>query len=247
MVEQTAHRDAGSWLATTTRSHPERGRVDQRLAHALDRRYTQVADALTDGLLNVQQAEVITRALDDLPADVPDDVVELAEKALVGHGGDFNPTQLTRIGRHILDVVAPEVADEAEAKRLADLERHARAKTRFSMRRCGDGTTRFSGRLPDNAASRLATYLEAFTNPRKHADGVVASDSPGDPVARLAYPRKLGEAFVQLARVPSTRAPAPARRRRDDDRGHHRHRQAARVAGLGRAADPERGRRRRSR
>ena len=34
------------------------------------------------------------------------------------------------------------------------------------MRRLGDGTTRISSRVPDAAATRLATYLEAFTNPR---------------------------------------------------------------------------------
>ena len=35
------------------------------------------------------------------------------------------------------------------------------------MRRLGDGTTRISSRVPDAAATRFATYLEAFTNPRR--------------------------------------------------------------------------------
>jgi hypothetical protein len=40
---------------------------------------------------------------------------------------------------------------------------------------------------------RLATYLEAYANPR-----VERSADPGDPLARLPYPRRMGQAFVQL-------------------------------------------------
>ncbi|MFC7724815.1 DUF222 domain-containing protein, partial [Nocardioides sp. GCM10028917] len=102
-----------------------------------------------------------------------------------------------------LDVVAPEVAEAAEAARLADLEAHAEQQTRLTMRRLGDGTTRISSRVPDAAATRFATYLEAFTNPRvereQHAPSTPhPGPTPGDPVARLAYPKRMGHAFVQL-------------------------------------------------
>ncbi|MFC6343871.1 DUF222 domain-containing protein, partial [Nocardioides hankookensis] len=63
-------------------------------------------------------------------------------------------------------------------------------RTRLHLRRCGDGTTRIGGRLPDAVADRLATYLHAFTNPRR-----AGAD---DPAERLPYPRRLGEAFGQL-------------------------------------------------
>ena len=56
------------------------------------------------------------------------------------------------------------------AARLADLEAHADEQTRLTLRRLGDGTTRISGRLPDHVGTRLATYLEAFANPRTHGD-----------------------------------------------------------------------------
>ena len=51
----------------------------------------------------------------------------LAEAHLVDRAGEFGPTDLARIGRRILDVVAPEIAEAAEAARLADLEAHAAA------------------------------------------------------------------------------------------------------------------------
>ena len=96
--------------------------------------------------------------------------VALAEAHLVEHAKEFGPKELGRIGRRILDVVAPEIAEAAEAARLADLEANADDLTRLTMRRLGDGTTRISARVPDAAATRLATYLEAFTNPRAHRD-----------------------------------------------------------------------------
>ena len=202
VAESTAARDAGEWLAHATRSRPEDTRADLALAVALDRRYTVVADALRDGVANLAQAEVIVRALDGLPRDVPAEVVGLAEERLVGYTGQFGPRQLARLGRRILDVVAPEIADATEARRLAGLEEAAHRKTRLGLRRVGDGTTRITGLLPDAAATRLATYLEAFTNPRKdpEARGPVLTRA-GDPLDRLPYPRRLGEAFLHLLEV----------------------------------------------
>ncbi len=118
-----------------------------------------------------------------------------AESTLVDHAGTFGPRQLARLGRRILDVVAPEIADAAEARRLAALEAEAHRRTRLSLRRVGDGTTRLSGLLPDAAATRLATYLEAFTNPRQQAG---PADAGRDPLRRPAYPRRLGAAFCRL-------------------------------------------------
>ena len=69
--------------------------------------------------------------------------------------------------------------------------------------------TRITGLLPDAAATRLATYLEAFTNPRKdpEARGTRLTTSQ-DPVTRLPYGRRLGEAFCQLLEcVDPTRLP----------------------------------------
>lgn len=203
VAEATAAKDPGVWLAYETRSRLEEARADHRLAQALDRRYPTLAVAMRDGEANVAQAEVIARALDRLPGDTPAELVTAAEERLVGYAAEFNPRQLARLGSRILDVIAPEIAEAAEARRLAALEVEARRKTRLALRRVGDGTTRISGLIPDAAATRLATYLEAFTNPSRNEDPapddtVAARRAPKDPVARLAYPRRLGEAFCQF-------------------------------------------------
>ncbi|CAM3545258.1 HNH endonuclease signature motif containing protein [Nocardioides zeicaulis] len=200
----TGARDVADWLAREARLRPEDARADLRLALALDRARPEVGAALWAGEMTPPQAHVVVRALDDLPASVPAEVVGVAERALVDHAARFAPKQLARIGRHVLTVVAPQIADEAEARRLQAEESEARRRTRVSLRRLGDGTTRLSGILPDAVATRLAHCLEAFANPRREDspadsdEGRSTDPSMHDPVARLPYPRRLGEAFGQL-------------------------------------------------
>ena len=210
LADQTAAKDAAGWLAHHTLTSYADARADLRLAHSLDRERPVLAAAMREGAASLAQARVIDRALTSLPGAVDAETVALAEKHLVAHAGEFGPRELGRIGRRILDVVAPHIAEAAEATRLADLEAHAADQTRLVMRRLGDGTTRISSRVPDATATRLATYLEAFTNPRveRPQDDQDASDAPQvapglpatahDPVARLSYPKRMGQALIQL-------------------------------------------------
>ncbi|MBC2934014.1 HNH endonuclease signature motif containing protein [Nocardioides sp. zg-1228] len=191
-----AARDAAGWLAWATLSRPEDARADLRLASAVDRRWPVVGAALREGSANLAQARVIVRALDNLPDTVPGDVLAAAEGALVGHAATLDPQRLAKVGRHILATVAPEVVDDAEARRLAELEAEAHRKTRTTVRRLGDGTTRITSLVPDAVAHRFVTYLTAYTNPRRD-DGTTAP-AAGDAVGRLPHPRKLGEAFCRL-------------------------------------------------
>jgi hypothetical protein len=197
VAEDVGARDVAAWFSHHTLTEPDAARADQRLARSLDRDRPELATALAAGRCSVAQARVIAHALDELPARVGDDVLSAAETSLIGYAEQFRPAELRRLGRHILDVVAPEIADAEEARRIADEERHARERTRLALRPLGDGTTRLSGRLPDAAASRLKTYLEAFTSPRaRHGAGVSASVAPGPD--RMPYPRRLGQAFCSL-------------------------------------------------
>jgi proteasome lid subunit RPN8/RPN11 len=192
VAAESAARDIAAWLHHHTHQRPEALRADLRLAEALDRSYGLVAAAMRRGDCNPAQAQVITQTLDDLPVDLDPEIKTRAEETLVAYATQFDPTQLRRLGRRILDVIAPEIADAEEARRLAAEEAHARKKTRLSMRRLGDGTTRISAVLPDAAADRLATNLEAFASPRRD-DGTRTDDGEF-----LPYDRRLGRAFCQM-------------------------------------------------
>ena len=192
VAADSAARDVAAWLHHHTHQRPEVLRADLRLAQALDRTYHHVAEAMRRGDCNPAQATVIVDALDDLPADLDPEIMTKAEEALVAYATQFDPTQLRRLGRRILDLIAPEIAEAEEARRLAAEEAHARKKTRLAMRRLGDGTTRISAVVPDAAADRLATNLEAFASPRRD-DGTRTEDGE-----YLPYDRRLGRAFCQM-------------------------------------------------
>lgn len=187
VADQEGAGDAAEWLATRTRVRLQDARADLALGRALARRPV-LAAAMRTGEATTAQARVVARALDALPADVGAETIDRAEEVLVGYAASFAPRALGRLGRRILEVVAPEVAEAAEARRLAELEADAAERVRFAMRRMGDGTTAFRGRLPDAVADRFATYLEAYTNPRKEG-------TEADPLKRLPYPRRLGQAL----------------------------------------------------
>ena len=225
LAESTAAKDAAGWLAHHTRTRFADARADLALATALDRERPVLAAGMRDGNVTLAQAQVIRRALEALPARVTPDTVAVAEAKLVAYAEEFGPKDLARLGRRILDVVAPEIAEAAEADRLADLEAHAADKTRMTMRRQGDGTTRISARVSDAAATRFATYLEAFANPRtNHARDVGRRTNEGtgsrsaDPAAVPQTPRR------SVRCVPRSHRPHPApdpRRGRHHDHRHH--------------------------
>ena len=79
-----------------------------------------MAAALGQGEVNVAQAQVISHALDELPADkVGPEVLARAEAHLVEQAAEFGPRELRDLGRRILDLVAPEIAEQHEAEQLA--------------------------------------------------------------------------------------------------------------------------------
>ncbi|MGY2873834.1 hypothetical protein ACVW00_001024 [Marmoricola sp. URHA0025 HA25] len=190
VADRASARDAGAWLAHETRDERRELQRDLQVGEALAQRWHRVGDGLAGAALNLNQARVITHALDQLPEDVPAEFVDRAEAQLVEYAAEFGPRELRVLGRRILEVVAPDVAEAAEARALADEERRAAETTTLTFTPCGDGTTRLAGRLPDAAAHRLVTYLDAFTSPRRVATGSIAADGP--------LHRRRGEALCAL-------------------------------------------------
>ena len=193
VAEETGARSAGDWYAAATR-HDHRPSIGlDRLARSLDRDYPHLRPRSLDGRVNLDQATVIVHALDDLPTDdltITAEIRERAELHLIGLADDFAPTQLRRLARKVLEVIAPEISEEAERKALEREEQLAAERTRLTLTPLGDGTTRLGGRISDAAAARLRTYLEAFASPRR-----TAIESDGE---RIPTPRLLGLALTDL-------------------------------------------------
>lgn len=135
VAEEVGARDQAAWLSHAARVDRGDCRRDLRLGQALDARWQRLAAGLRQGAVNPAQAEVVARALDDLPDDVDADVRRLAEERLVAEAARFGPRQLRILGRRVLDVVAPEVADEQERRALEREEAAAAREAWLTTRR----------------------------------------------------------------------------------------------------------------
>jgi hypothetical protein len=135
-------------------------------------------------------------------------VLAKAEAHLIAEAAHFEPRRLRVLGRKVLEVVAPGLAEAHEQHLLESEEAMARRTTSLTMRRRGDGTTDVHIRLADAAAGRLQTYLEAYAAPRR---GRVGADAvPTDPEAGspISHATRLGRAFCSmLEAIPPARLP----------------------------------------
>lgn len=194
--------NAGTWLATATHHDSAGGRRDQRLATALRERWTALDDALAQSRVNPSQAGVIARALEALPADTDEEVLTKAEAWLIDQAQEFAPRELRVLGHRVLDVVAPEVGEAAEARALEAEEARARQRNRLTVTRLGDGVSLVRARVSDVAADRLLTYLHAHTSPAHLRATEHAEPDPAP------YPVRLGRAFEAfLEKVDPKRLP----------------------------------------
>lgn len=179
--EESGARDAAAWLSHATQAEPAATRSDALLADRLERR-PLVAAAMREGRVSPAQARVVAAVLEDLPSHLGPEVATDAETTLVAFCEHFRPSELRRLARRLLQVVAPEVAEAEEAKRLEEEERRALAEAFLKFQDLGTGLTKLWGALPTAVAERLKRYLQAYASPRrtKKAGGTCETDdSPG--------------------------------------------------------------------
>jgi hypothetical protein len=208
-------RNVAAWLSPRVRSDYGPAAAAEHLATALEGRWHRVAGAVADGRVTVAAARVLVRALDDLPAEVDAELRARAEAHLVGEAEHYTPAQLRRLGTRVLEVIAPQTYDDHERRCLEAAMRRAEATTRLTLHERGDGSVDLRARVPEATASRLRTYLEAFTSPRSSARHDDAGGRPAagllDPATgrRLPHDRVRGLAFCSLPEaVDPARLPA---------------------------------------
>jgi hypothetical protein len=120
----------------------------------------------------VDQAAVIVRSVEDLPDDLADSALQAkAEQHLVELAEQHDPRELRILGRRILEVHAPEIADEALRRVLESEERHASETSHFTMRPDGHGSMVGRFKIPLLAGRILENHLAAIAAPRHQNAG----------------------------------------------------------------------------
>lgn len=175
VCEAGGHRDTSDLLAQATRSDRSRWAGEQKLADALER-WPITQTAWSTGEISVEHARVIVRALDDIrelpevyAAHLTAEVVRRAEEHLVELARQYPPKILRRLAGRLFEAIAPEAAEEIEAKRLALMEQRAEAAMGITIRSEAkgiEGLSEIKALVPAAVAARFKTNLEAFTNPR---------------------------------------------------------------------------------
>ena len=159
--EATGAATTATWLARATRTTVRTSRRAVHLATALET-YQRLREGYAAGRVNTEQAEVIARALDALPTDIPNTVKAAAEQRLVDLAAHHDACDLRVLGDRVLDVVAPAVADAHEAARLEAEERAAARKTMLTMTPDGQGSVHGRFTVPELHAGMLRKQLLAL-------------------------------------------------------------------------------------
>ena len=179
---------AANWLAHETKTTRAAAFGAVRLGRDLEA-HRATRDALAAGDLHADQARVIIRWVDRLPATVAPETMAESEAHLLELARDHDAKALNRLGKHLFEVIAPEEADAQEAA-LLEKEEAAAAKA-----------CRLTG-YDDGHWAALKKILSAITAPKHQAA------AKGAGAERLATPDAMGQAFCELIeRYPVDRLP----------------------------------------
>ncbi len=165
-----------------------------KLARHLDAELPTTAAAMLAGGISLEHARVISRAVHLLPSDLSTPQLRAqVEGTLIEQASTFDPVTLKRLGNHVLERVAPDLADQILEKKLQQEE--ARAERDKSFRMSWDettGTYQVFARLPKVVGEELKLVLDPLAAPQPGPDGRDArtpeqryADALGEAVHRL--------------------------------------------------------------
>ncbi len=178
-----------SWLTDRNTHSARAAREEVRLAVQVDSQPV-VADALGSGRLSVEQVRVIAHGLDRLPDELDGGQRQAVAEQLVELGGEFGPYGLALLVNRAVEVVAPEVAEDADRRAVERAEREQRRARYVTWRKDLDGSVVLSGRLDAVSGEKLVGVLTAVgANIRKTAAlaglEVSRAQAAADALARL--------------------------------------------------------------
>lgn len=194
-----------SWLADTRRMTRREGWALLHAGRDLAL-FPQLRAAGLAGQVSPQQARAITSVLVDLPEDLAPNDLREAEDRMVRFAAEFDAQGLSKLAAHLLEVLAPERADELEAQRLERQERRAWRSRGLTFTPDGQGSVLVKGKLPALAAQTLIKQIDAIAQAaqRRALDAL-------DPLAEDVTPTmRRADALLALAESAALHRDAPS-------------------------------------
>lgn len=170
--------------------------------------HPQVFAALASGAASPEQCRGLFSGLSELPDDLPAGVADDVERFLVGCVDRFDPDALRLLAAHALEVVAPEIAEEALRRALERQHALASRRRRLVWERDGHGSVFFRAKLPTVEAEELITQVDAYVARAQRCD---EADSEGaDPAHQPpTLDQRRADALMSIIRACSAESRAP--------------------------------------
>ncbi|SDC01044.1 HNH endonuclease [Raineyella antarctica] len=170
--------------------------------------HPHVGAALARGNASPEQCRGLLTGLSELPEDLPADIADAVERFLVGCLDRFDPDELRRLAAHALEVVAPEIAEEALRRALEQQHARAQRRRRLTWARDGHGSVFFRVKLPTLEAEELITQLDAYVDRARRLD---EADAEGADPAYVppTLDQRRADALMSIVRACCSEARAP--------------------------------------
>jgi len=156
------------WLADRNSHWARSAREEVRLAVRLDAQ-PRVAEAMAEGALSLEQAKVIVYGLDRLPPDLEAEQREAAATRLVELSREFGPYGLSRLVNRIVEVVAPEVAEDADRRAIERVEAEQARDRYLTWSKDADGAFLLRGKFGKVAGQQLVGALRSLASRQRKA------------------------------------------------------------------------------
>jgi hypothetical protein len=170
VTQHATQLSTASWLNGTTASSLSAAHREVGLANGLHHRFPRILAAMGRGAVSPEQASAIVGVLKKLPESLSLEQVQAAERTMIGFAAEHGPKGLRDLAQHLLEVIAPEIAEAAEGARLDAQDKAARKGQYLRLRDDGDGTTSITGKLPAADGEALRAVVEAIANSAKAAE-----------------------------------------------------------------------------
>jgi hypothetical protein len=186
--------DAGNtagWVRDQLRVTLGEARRMVSLAKAVEGDLAATGQALAEGRISTEHAQVIARSVAELPDEAEKWVPGAAEQDLLGLAEQYDPRVLGKLGRRILTVVDPERGDEILGRQLERQDKAAKEGRQLHAVPFGDGRVRVTGWFDTEGWETVRAALDPLAAPRP-------AGPDGQPDLR-SYARRQADALVELA------------------------------------------------
>jgi hypothetical protein len=108
-------------------------------------------------------------------------VLSAAEARLVELAADHDAARLSVLGRHLFEVIEPDLAEEFEGRALEQEEERATRRTTFTMWQDDQGICHGRFRIPARHGQMLGKMILSLTSPTRPGEDGIDPDLPPGP------------------------------------------------------------------